>query len=248
MIQYLPLALSYLPAILCGIHVIRTGQNMYWLWLLLAFGPVAALIYVAAIVLPSTRINGRGLVQKIRLWVDPKYLYRMAQREVEETPTVHNRMKLAVAAEGIGHLEEAERLVRECAAGHYEDDEQVLEAHIRVLVGLKRYDEALARIQHMREVCVVTEKPRILLLWGQALEGTGQLEKACDIYHAAAARGHGFEALARRAALLLKLGQKEQAEKLVSDLDARRKKAFRGMRAEANEWFQFARRSLQKTA
>jgi len=44
---------SLLLSILMCVHVVRTNQQMYWLWIILAFQPLGGLVYLVAVVLPD---------------------------------------------------------------------------------------------------------------------------------------------------------------------------------------------------
>src|ERR1700761_6346816 len=90
----LPLSIA-----LC-VHVVRTGQNMMWLYLILFLSPIGGGIYLIAVVIPA--LGGGPTARKAREaareTLDPTRDYRMAKQAVEDTPTVHNRMRLAAAA------------------------------------------------------------------------------------------------------------------------------------------------------
>ena len=47
------LGLSLLIAIALCVHVVRTGQQMYWLWIILAFQPIGGLVYFIAVIGPQ---------------------------------------------------------------------------------------------------------------------------------------------------------------------------------------------------
>ena len=45
--------LSLIVSILLCVHVVRTGRELFWLWIILIFQPFGAIIYLAAIVIPE---------------------------------------------------------------------------------------------------------------------------------------------------------------------------------------------------
>src|SRR5215470_10560973 len=47
------LVLTYLPSLLCGIHAVRSGQQMYWLWILVIAPLLGPLIYFFAVLVPE---------------------------------------------------------------------------------------------------------------------------------------------------------------------------------------------------
>lgn len=174
------LILSYLPALICGIHVVRTGQNMYWIWLLIIGGPLGALIYFFAIMLPD--LTGGRTARKVtgaasRL-IDPERDYKAALSRLEETPTTDARMKAAHAAAAIGRWEDAERLWEGCATGRWADDATILFGHARALLELSRHGEALERLEKLKSQGRDGETPQAALLFARACEGLGRIEEA----------------------------------------------------------------------
>jgi hypothetical protein len=47
------LILTYLPSVVCGIHAVRSGQQMYWLWILVIAPLLGPLIYFFAVNSPA---------------------------------------------------------------------------------------------------------------------------------------------------------------------------------------------------
>ena len=47
------LGLSLLFSILLCVHVVRSGREMYWLFIILMFQPLGGLVYLVAIVMPE---------------------------------------------------------------------------------------------------------------------------------------------------------------------------------------------------
>ncbi|MEP6966472.1 MAG: hypothetical protein ABI906_00180 [Pseudomonadota bacterium] len=94
------LGVSLLFSIALCVHVVRTGQAMYWLWIILAIPWLGGIVYLVAVVLPSLAggPTARRLSQGARETLDPEREYRRAKAACDDTPTVHNRMRLAKAA------------------------------------------------------------------------------------------------------------------------------------------------------
>jgi hypothetical protein len=51
------LGLHVVLALICAIHVVRTRQQLYWLFILFAFPLLGSIVYFFAIYLPSSRIE-----------------------------------------------------------------------------------------------------------------------------------------------------------------------------------------------
>ena len=91
--------LSVVFSILMCVHVYRTGRELYWMFIILAFQPVGGIVY-ALMVLPEL-LGGstvRRMQAKAAKTLDPTRAYRDAKAACDESPTVGNRMRLAQAA------------------------------------------------------------------------------------------------------------------------------------------------------
>src|SRR5215469_12662061 len=104
--------LSLLFSILLCVHVVRTNQQLYWLFIILIFQPLGGLIYLIAIVLPELMggTRARRLGMAARETLDPMREYRQAKAAVDQAATVHNQMRLAAAAAELGRHAAAEAL------------------------------------------------------------------------------------------------------------------------------------------
>lgn len=93
------LGLSFLIAIYFAIHVVRTGQDRYWLFIMFSFPFLGSAVYFFAIFLPSFRsgYSGQMLESKLRKALDPKRELREAEQNFEQSETVANRLAFAKA-------------------------------------------------------------------------------------------------------------------------------------------------------
>jgi hypothetical protein len=242
----LGLILYYLPSILCGVHAVRSGQPMYWLWILVIGGPLGAIIYFAAVIVPELAggRTARGAARAARQALDPERDYRLAKRALDDTPTLGNRMRLANAAEALGRWPEAEAEWAQCAAGVGAEDPAVLMGHTRALLELGRYQEALARLEQLKALGRDGETPQATLAFARAYEGMGRNAEADAAYRACVDRVPGLEAGGRYVAFLAKTGRRADAELGIAELDRRLPKIAPPLRAEARIWRDMAARAL----
>jgi len=240
------LILTYLPSLLCGIHAVRSGQQMYWLWILVIGGPLGAAIYFFAVIVPeltggrTARSVGRVAQQAL----DPERDYRNALRALDDTPTLGNRMRLATASEALGRWNEAEASWAQAADGHGAEDPAVLMGHARSLLELGRYDEALKRLEQLKKLGREGETPQVTLAFARAYEGLGRNDEADAAYRFAADRVPGLEAGGRYVAFMAKVGRRADAENGMAELDRRLQKIAPPLRAEARIWRDMAARAL----
>lgn len=240
------LILTYVPSILCGIHVLRTGREMFWLWLFIIGPMIAPAFYLFAVLIPEWMggRTARGIGRATQQALDPERDYRNALRALEDTPTVGARMKVAQAATALGRWEDAEAQWAQCVMGHWADDPAILLGHAHALLELGRYQEALTRLEQLKKLGREGETPVVALAFARAYEGLGRNEEADDAYRFAADRVPGLEAGGRYVAFMAKTGRREDAEIGLAELDRRLQKIAPPLRTEARIWRDMAAKAL----
>ncbi len=118
------IGLDLLFAIYFAVHAVRTGRNLYWLFVLLAFPFLGSVIYFFAEYLPEMRhsVVARKAVGAVTRLVDPQRELRDAQMAFDRTPTVDNRHRLGQALLSLGQVDAALEHFQGCVAGPYAKD------------------------------------------------------------------------------------------------------------------------------
>ena len=238
--------LTYLPSLLCGIHVVRTGREMYWLWIFVIAPLLGPAVYFFAVLLPEM-LGGRtarNVGKAARQALDPEREYRNALRALDDTPTVGNRMKVAQAAAALGRWSDAEAQWAQCADGHWAEDPAILMGHANALLELQRWQEALTRLEQLRKLGRDGETPTVALAFARAYEGLGRNQEEDDAYRFAADRVPGLEAGARYVAFMAKTGRRQDAEIGMTEIERRLSKIANPLRAEARIWRDMAAKAL----
>lgn len=241
------LILTYAPSVLCGIHVLRTGREMFWLWLFIIGPLIAPAFYFFAVLLPewTSGRTARGVGRAARQALDPERDYRNAKIALEDTPSLGARMRLAQAAAALGRWSEAEAQWAQCAAGHGAEDPAVLMGHASALLELERWNDALQRLEQLKALGGrEANAPQTTLAFARAFEGLGRQDEADAAYRFAADRAPGLEAGGRYVAFMAKIGRREDAEIGLSELDRRLQKIAPPLRAEARIWRDMAASAL----
>lgn len=237
--------LHYAPAVICGVHAVRTGQNMYWLWLLMIGGSVGAAIYFFAVMAPDLAggRTGRAAANTVKRIVNPQAEYSKALKELEETPTAGARIKAAQAAEALGRWDDAEAQWSLVATGLWKDDPAVLSGHARTLLELGRYADALEKLETL-QAKDGGDKGDTALAFARAYEGLGRFDEAEAPYRYAADHVPGLEAGARYIAFMAKTGRSEDAAVGLAELDRRLSKISPALRGEARQWRDLAAQTI----
>ena len=242
----LALILTYLPSLLCGIHVVRTGREMFWLWLFIIGPLIAPAFYFFAVLVPSWMggTGARKVGQVARQTLDPERDYRNALRTLEDTPTVGARMKVAHAAAALGRWSDAEAQWALASEGAWADDPAILMGHAISLLELGRYADALKKLEKLKAQGPEGKTPTVALTFARAYEGLGRNEEAEDAYRFAADRVPGLESGGRYVAFMAKTGRREDAEIGFQEIERRLAKIAPPLRAEARTWRDLAAKAL----
>ncbi|HJS79652.1 MAG TPA: hypothetical protein VJ748_03440, partial [Vitreimonas sp.] len=231
---------------LCGIHVVRTGREMYWLWIFVIAPMLGPAFYLFAVLVPEWMggRTARGIGRATQQALDPERDYRNAMRALEDTPTVGNRMKVAQAAAALGRWDDSEAQWAQCVTGHWAEDATILLGHANALLELGRCQEALQRLEQLKTLGREGETPVVALAFARAFEGLGRNNEADEAYRFAADRVPGLEAGGRYVAFMAKVGRREDAEIGMAELDRRLTKIAPPLRAEARVWRDIAAKAL----
>ena len=83
--------------IICGLHVVRSGQERNWLYLIIALPGLGCLIYFLGIMLPDLlgSRSGRRAVNRLHDRLDPQRHLRALRDALELSDTRETRVQLA---------------------------------------------------------------------------------------------------------------------------------------------------------
>jgi hypothetical protein len=191
----------------------------------------------------GTRAKRLGMAARDAL--DPMREYRQAKSAADDSPTVHNRMRLAAAAASLGRHDEAEQLYGEAMQGIHADDPALLLGRANALIELGRAPEALPLVEKLTEE-QSTRSPATALAQARVYEALGRIAEADTAYQWAAGRLPGLEALGRYAAFLARVGRKQEAADNLAEIDRRIERANPQFRREARAWRDLAAQALAR--
>jgi len=240
------IGLSLVFSILLCVHVVRTGREMYWLFIILAFQPLGGVVYALVNVLPDVfgGTTARRLQTAARETLDPTREYRAAKTACDDAPTVRNQSRLAAAAMALGKPDEAERLYADAAQGIHSEDPALLLGRANALLDLNRFAEALEVLEKLGKNEADGRTPTAALALGRAYEGLGRISEADTALQWAAERIPGFEGMARYTAFMARHGRKAEAEDALADMDKRIARLNATFRKEARHWRDLAAKAV----
>jgi hypothetical protein len=237
------LLLSVLIQVALIVHVIKTGRNTIWIWVLVLLPMAGSLAYIVVEILPGlagsrlARTTARGL----RRAIDPSRELRDASARAAVTDTVEAKRALGTELARRGDYAGAAQTYRSGLRGLYEFDPTLLLglAEAQFAAG----DPAAARaslddlIAHNPEF----KSPDGHLLYARALEAEGNRAKAESEYRAVAGYYPGAEAKVRFAQFLRREGKAAEAGAVLDDVLRTAQLAPRHVRRAQAEWIALAK-------
>lgn len=215
------LGLHILLALFCAVHVVRSGQQLYWLFILFAFPLLGSLVYFFLIYMPNSRLE-RGAYKAVSAAakaLDPGRDVRAAQADFEATPTAQNQMRLAAALLDAGAAEEAAQHYTAALKGPFASDPDIRFGAARSFVECQRYAEAMTHLEALQQSRPEFRPDTVALLLARSLAGTQRTAEAREVFERAIEKYGSFEAHAEYAIWALATGDAALAARLQTQID-----------------------------
>ena len=242
------LILSLLVQAAFIVHVIKTGRNQLWIWVLIIPGLALAgiLAYLMVEILPAlfrsraAQRAGRGL----RKAVDPERDLRRFESEVRVADNVASRQRYAEELVRRERYDEAIAQYREALTGLYEHDPNLMLGLAQAQFGKGEASAARATLDELIRHNPDFRSPTGHLLYARALEAEGNVPKALEEYAVLAPSYPGAEASVRYAQLLKAQGRVAEAQKVARELLEQARIAPGHYRRAQRSWLDAAQRLL----
>jgi hypothetical protein len=241
------LILPIFVQIVCAVHVIRTGRNQAWLFLILFFSVIGCAVYFIIEVMPGMRANrhvrtARSVAIKT---LDPERVLRVARDDLLLADTMANRIAFADALAELDRHGEAVNAYREALAMSTIEDPRTKARLARSLFESGRPADALAIVEGLPGASGTSEGDRRLLLKARILAELGRRGEAVRLYEELIARIPGEEARCRYAALLLESGDRSRARAVLEEVEQRARRLDRSQRLAERDMYDWAARELK---
>jgi hypothetical protein len=230
--------LHFIVAIFFASHVLRIGQDRYWLWILLGFPGIGSLVYAITVWLPMLRNTREGhqLVRGARRLLDPQRELREAQEALDVAATADNRLRLAEALLEAGRPDEAVRQYQAVLTGVHAGDPHV---RVRLAHAMLDADQAAAARAELEALIAATpdfKSPEGHLVYARALAALDERTKAREEFEVLVGYFAGLEARARYAEALLAWNDGARLRELLAESERIVKRMPGATRAINREW------------
>jgi hypothetical protein len=214
------IGLHVLVALFFAIHVVRSGQPIYWLFILFSFPLLGSVVYFVVIYLPNSRLHSgaRKAVAVAARALDPSRELREARAAFDFTPTAQNQMRLAAALLASGAAVEAAANYEACLKGPFAMDLEIKYCAAQAQLESANFERAITLLQEIRAADAAFRAEPVHLLLARALAGAGRNAQAKAEFEAALGRFASFEARAEYAVWAYQTGDREAALRQEADI------------------------------
>jgi hypothetical protein len=242
--------LIYLIQIGLIVHVLRTGRNMYWVFILIIAPGIGGIAYFVVELLPDLMSSHRArtAVRGVRKTLNPGADLRHRQREHKLSGSVDAARHLASELVESGRCDEAIQHYESALTGLYEHDPDLMLGLATAQFGNEQYEDARATLDLLMEKNPDFRSPDGHLLYARAVEACGDDDKALDEYKAVAGYYAGAEARLRYGLILERLGDEESAREEFEEIIAAADLAPRHYRQAQREWISQAKDGIKRLA
>lgn len=238
------LILSIIIQVILIIHVIKTGRNQIWIWVLALLSVPGAIAYIVVELLPdvfrsrAAQRTARGLKKAM----DPTADLRRYENEARVTGNVAARQRYAEELTRQGRFDDAIAQFREALTGLYEHDPNLMLGIARAQFGKGDATGARSTLDDLIRLNPDFRSPEGHLLYARSLETEGNIEKAIEEYRVLAASYPGAEAAVRFAQLLKAQGRTDESRQVARDLLEQARIAPAHYRRAQKSWLDAAER------
>jgi len=174
---FVGIGLHVLIALFFAIHAVRSGQPIYWLFILFSFPLLGSIVYFIVVYLPNSRLHtgARRAVAVAARALDPTRELREARAAFDFTPTAQNQMRLAAALLASGAPQEAAANYEACLKGPFASDPEIKFCAARANLDSGNFPRAAVLLQEIRAADAGFRAEAVQLLLARALAGAGRV-------------------------------------------------------------------------
>ncbi|HLF96367.1 MAG TPA: hypothetical protein VI457_04410 [Methylococcaceae bacterium] len=239
------LVISIAIQVFLVIHIVRSGQDRLWIWIVLLFPLVGGIAYVLLEVLPSLfrSREGRAMAGAILRSVDPGKLVRERLRLYELSSTMENGLRLADALMDMNRYDEALALYDRAQTGLYANDPHIMLKRAFAHFGREDYGKTKELLDQVIAANPDFKSQEGHLLYAKTLDALDDPGAARE-YEALSSYYPGPEPKYRHAVWLKKQGLFDDAQSLLKEIVANAKRQGRHYARYHREWIDLAKREL----
>lgn len=236
--------LSIVIQVILIVHVIKTGRNTIWIWVLALLSIPGAIAYIAVELLPDVfrSRTAQRTARGIKKAMDPTADLRRYENEARVAGNVAAKQRYAEELSRQGRYDDAITQFKQALTGLYEHDPNLMLGIARAQFEKGDAPGARATLDDLIRLNPDFKSADGHLLYARSLEGEGNTSKAIEEYRVLAGTYPGAEAAVRYAQLLKSQGRGDEARKVARDLLEQARIAPPHYRKAQKSWLDAAQR------
>lgn len=230
------------------VHVLKTGRNTTWVFILLFAPVIGGLAYFIVELLPelTNSRTARQARRSVSKAINPDRDLRHASRQLAVADTVQNSITLANEFLERSQFAEAKELLVRSRKGVHQDDPVILLSLAKAQFGLEEYAQVLQTLEELKNTNPSARSPEGHLLYARAHEEIGNVAAAKHEYEALVRYFPGPEPRCRLARILKSTGDADAARALFEEVVRESEIAGRHYATLHKEWVSLARREVKE--
>ncbi|MGB1311452.1 MAG: tetratricopeptide repeat protein [Leucothrix sp.] len=242
------IVLSVIVQIAFILHILKTGRNTTWIWVVMMLPAAGAAAYFIMEILPDLSQSRTGVKAQKGLGklINPNKDFNHATNNYTIVDTVENSTKLAAEYLNKGLFAEAKVLYEKCLTGIHENDPDMMYGLAQAEYGLEDYAQTRQVLDDLIKHNPSYKNVDAHLLFAKCLVNLNETDAALKEFKALNEYYPGPEATYRYAMLLQSLGQDSQAEQLLEKILQNAKLADKHYRARYKPWINKAKQALRQ--
>jgi hypothetical protein len=248
MLKSMPVYITYLVQILLVIHVLKTGRNRYWIWLLLFLPLVGGIAYLVIELLPefTQSIGGQKALRGAKTIINPGADLRRHTAAWQQSPNADNARRYATALIAAEKYTEAEEILDQALSGFFSTEPNLMLLRAQACFETGDPPGAVSVLEALQEANPEFRSAEGHLLYARALEESGDTGKALEEFGAVANYYPGAEARYRMALALKNAGRQEESRNEFEQMINDARLAPVHFRKSQAQWLRLARNALKE--
>lgn len=207
------LVISILLQVALVVHIVKTGRNTTWIWIVMMLPVAGGIAYLLVEVLPSLSQSrtARTAKQKASQTVNPLKQLRDVAKNYNISDTVENTLALAEELEKKNMFEESVKLYQKCLKGSFEFDPDILHKLASAQFYASNFVAARSSLDVLIEKNPNYKNADAHLLYARCLDELNETDAAMHEYQALSEYYTGPEANYRFALMLINLNRGDEA-------------------------------------
>lgn len=238
--------ISIVVQIACVLHILKTGRNTTWIWVVMMLPAAGAAAYFFIEILPDllgTRTGWKAR-KTVNDLISPNRDLNRANDNFEIADTVENSSRLAAEHLAKDQFKEAKSLYQKCLSGIHEDDPHLLYGLAQAEYGLEEFSEVKQTLDLLIEKNPDFRNVDAHLLYAKNLQKLGDTDKALEEFAVLNETYPGPEATYRYAMLLDTLEREHEAKALLEKILKNAQLADKHYRTRYKSWIKLTKEAL----